>query len=80
MAFAMIRSLEFYMEKQQERVTIEEMQQELWRVQASILKDEETGKQYRIPSSISYKARKIYQVLGINRSLQPHELPICVVP
>ena len=80
MAFAMIRSLEFYMEKQQERVTIEEMQQELWRVQSSILKDEETGKQYRIPSSISYKARKIYQVLGLNRSLQPHELPISVVP
>jgi transposase len=73
MAFAMIRCLEFYMEKQQERITIEEMQQDLWRVQASILKDEETGRQYRVPSQTPQKAKKIYQVLGINRSLQPHE-------
>jgi transposase len=76
MAFAMIRCLEFRIEKQQERVTIEEMRQELWRVQASILRDEETGKQYRIPSQTPYKARKIYQVLGIDRSLQPHEITV----
>lgn len=74
MAFAMIRCLEFYMEKQQEPVTIEEMQNELWRVQASILKDEETGRQYRVPSQTPQKAKKIYQALGIERSLQPHEL------
>lgn len=73
MAFAMIRCLEFYMEKQQERITIEEMQQDLWRVQASILKDEETGHQYRVPSQTPQKAKKIYQALGIDRSLQPHE-------
>lgn len=73
MAFAMIRCLEFYMEKQQEPVTIEEMQHDLWRVQASILKDEETGRQYRVPSQTPQKAKKIYQVLGIERSLQPHE-------
>jgi transposase len=76
MAFAMIRCLEFYMEKQQEPVTIEEMQHDLWRVQASILKDEETGRQYRVPSQTPQKAKKIYQVLGIERSLQPHELVI----
>lgn len=76
MAFAMIRCLEFYMEKQQERVTIEEMQYELWRVQASILRDEETGRKYRVPSQMPQKAKKIYQVLGIERSLQPHELAI----
>jgi len=73
MAFAMIRCLEFYMEKQQEPVTIEEMQHDLWRVQASILKDEETGRQYRVPSQMPQKAKKIYQALGIERSLQPHE-------
>jgi hypothetical protein len=61
------------MEKQQEPVTIEEMQHDLWRVQASILKDEETGRQYRVPSQTPQKAKKIYQVLGIERSLQPHE-------
>lgn len=76
MAFAMIRCLEFYMEKQQEQVTIEEMRQDLWRVQASILKNEQTGQKYRVPSSMPYKAKKIYQVLGIERSLQPHELNV----
>lgn len=76
MAFAMIRCLEFYMEKHQEHVTIEEMQHDLWRVQASILSDEETGRQYRVPSQMPQKAKKIYQVLGIERSLQPHELVI----
>jgi transposase len=74
MAFAMIRCLEFYVEKQQERVTIEEMRQELWRVQASILEDKENGKHYRVPSQTPHKAKKLYQVLGIERSLQPHEI------
>lgn len=74
MAFTMIRHLEFRMEKQQTKVTIDEMRQELWRVQGSILKDDETKKVYRIPSSMPAQAKKIYQVFGIKRSLQPHEV------
>lgn len=74
MAFAMIRCLEFRMEKQQEKISVEDMKQELWRVQSSLLRDNETGKKYRIPSPTPPKARKIYQVFGIHRSLQPIEL------
>ena len=80
MAFAMIRCLEFYMEKQSEKVTIQQMQNDLWRVQASILEDKETGRLYRIPSQTSKQAKRIYQVMGIQRSLQPHEILLAVVP
>lgn len=74
MAFTMIRHLEFRMEKQQTKVTIDEMRNELWRVQSSILKDQVTDKIYKIPSSMPPQAKKIYQVFGIKRVLQPHEL------
>ena len=74
MAFTMIRHLEFRMEKQQSKVTIDEMRHELWRVQAGFLQDEITEKWYRIPSPMSPKAKKIYQVFGLKRELQPQEL------
>ncbi len=41
-----------------------------------ILQDEGTGKMYRIPSQMSLKAGKLYQVFGVKRSLQPHELAL----
>lgn len=74
MAFTMIRHLEFRMEKQQTKVTIDEMRHELWRVQSSILQDQVTKKWYRIPSAMPLKAKKMYQVFGIKHTLQPHEL------
>ena len=74
MAFCLMRHLEFRVKIQQEKISMDEMRQELWRVQASILQDEQTGKWYRLPAAASYKAKKIYQALGVKRSVRAHEV------
>ncbi len=41
---------------------------ELWRTQASILKDHKTNKSYRVPSKTSEIAQKLYQTFGLVRN------------
>ena len=67
LAFALMRHLEFRVRIQKEEISMKEMREELWRVQSSYLRDLETNKIYRLPSAMSVKARKIYQVMGIKR-------------
>lgn len=68
MAFALIRHLEFRVALQKEEMSINQMREVLWRVQSSYLKDLETEKRYRLPSSMSFVAKKLYQVMGIKRT------------
>ena len=67
MAFTLMRHLEFRVEVQKEKISMREMREELWRVQSSYLRDTETSKGYRLPSKMTPKVNKIYQVIGIKR-------------
>ena len=67
MAFTLMRHLEFRMEIQKEPMSLLKIREVLWRVQSSYLKDEKTGKRYRLPSATSVLARKIYQVMNVKR-------------
>ncbi|MEI6243006.1 MAG: IS1634 family transposase [Chlamydiota bacterium] len=74
MAFTMIRHVEFRVEKQQEKISIEEIRKELWRTQSSLLLDKSTNKKYRLPSKLSVKAKAIYQTFGAVRGSEILEL------
>jgi transposase len=66
-AFALIRHLEFRVGLQKETMSIEQIRTALWQVQSSYLRNTETNKKYRLPSAISFTAKKLYQVMGIKR-------------
>ena len=68
LAFALIRHMEFRVKIQKEEMSIEQMRNELWRVQSSYLKDVSSGHGYRLPSKTSSVAKRLYQVMGIKRS------------
>ena len=74
LAFTLIRHMERRLEIQQEKISIEEMRQSLWRVQASLLLDHQTDKRYRLPSSMNREAKMIYQALGIRRKERGEEI------
>ena len=74
LAFALMRHLEFRVRIQYEKVSMKEMREELWRVQSSHLKDTTTGKMYRLPSRMSVKAKKLYQIMGIKRPETVHAM------
>lgn len=68
LAFALIRHLEFRVALQQEKISMNEMRAALWRVQSSYLREDGTDNRYRLPSTVSVTARKLYQVMGIKRT------------
>ena len=74
MAFALMRHLEFRVGVQKEKISMREIRKELWRVQSSYFKDNETERMYRMPSAMSVTSKKIYQVMGIKRSQTVTEL------
>lgn len=68
LAFALMRHLEFRVAIQQEKISMNEIRGELWRVQSSYLREDGTENRYRLPSAMSVVARKLYQVMGIKRT------------
>jgi hypothetical protein len=67
-AFALIRQIE-YRAKLTQKVTITEIMEGLMSVQASIYKHKITGDRYRMPSSMSLVARKIYKTFNLERKI-----------
>lgn len=67
-AFTLIRHVEYRIELQKEKVTIQEIRRHLWRTQVSILKDHRTEKYYKVPSKPNQTVRKIYQTFGLVRN------------
>jgi transposase len=74
MAFALVRHAEWRVQVQQKGISIRDIRKELQRVQASILKDNATGKRYYLPSCIGHKANKVYQAMGVKRNESVREL------
>ena len=65
MAFACIRYLEHRTKIQYGKLSPEKIRKVLLRVQASIIRDKQTGKEYMLPSKLSTEAKHLYRVIGI---------------
>lgn len=74
LAFCMVRHAEHRIKLQKEEISIEEIRSTLWRVQASLLKDHETGNYYKVPSKPTATAKKIYQTFGLIRNQKVQKL------
>ena len=68
MAFAVLRNLQ-YRANLMQKVSIDTILEELQNVQASIYQHKKTKDLYRVPSSLSNTARKIYKSFYLERSL-----------
>ena len=55
-------------EIQKEKMSIEEIRRELWRVQFSVLKDHKNDTTYRVPSRATIATKRIYQTFGLVRN------------
>lgn len=71
LAYALSRHAQYRISLQQKPMSVEQIRNELLRVQSSILRDKTTRGRYRLPSAMPVTARQIYQAFGINRSLTP---------
>jgi len=77
LAFCMIRYAEYRIKLQKEEISIEEIRSTLWRNQASLLKDHETGNYYKVPSKPTTIAKKIYQTFWLIRNQKIQKLTNC---
>ncbi|MFZ0565681.1 MAG: IS1634 family transposase [Chlamydiales bacterium] len=69
MAFSLMRYLEYEIKKFEMGLSMEEVRTALWSVQVSLLHEGGTENWYRMPSNFSEEARKIYQIIGVKRSI-----------
>lgn len=67
MSFAVLRHLQYEVSLTQ-KVSADEIMDELLNVQASIYLHKDTHDRYRVPGHITHKASKIYKALGLIRS------------
>jgi len=68
MTFSVLRHLQYRINLTQ-KISIDTILDELMNVQASIYVHKKTKDRYRLPSSFSNDARKIYKAFGLERSL-----------
>jgi transposase len=73
MAFAVVRQLE-YRVKLVKKLSIASIIEELNTVQSSIYVHKVTGDRYRVPSSFSNEARKIYAAINLTRCIDAHPI------
>lgn len=75
MAFVCVRYLEYILSIRAEKISPEVIRKSLLQVQASILKDESSGKRFLLTSTLSLEAKRIYKVIGIK--IPKHTTKIC---
>lgn len=71
-AYALVKYMEYRVKLQYIKLSPERIRQALVGVQMSILFDGKKRIRYGLPSKMSREARKIYNILGIKRSLTPY--------
>ena len=72
MALTCIRTLEYKVSAQYKKMSPEVIRKCISNLEASVLKDSSTGKRYALPSPATQEAKKIYQVLELDRSETPY--------
>ena len=76
-AYALVKHLEYRVRLCYRKLSIEKIRQLLIRVQTSILFDKEKRIRYGLPSKMKKDARKIYNAVGIKRSITPYIIEKC---
>jgi transposase len=76
-AYALVKHLEYRVRLCYRKLSIEKIRQLLIRVQTSILFDQEKRIRYGLPSKMKKEARKIYNAIGIKRSITPYIIEKC---
>ncbi|MCG2791914.1 MAG: IS1634 family transposase [Actinomycetia bacterium] len=76
-AYALTKHLEYRVRLQYRKLSIEKIRQVLMKVQTSILFDKVKRIRYGLPSKMKKDARKIYNILDINRSITPYIIEKC---
>jgi transposase len=76
-AYALVKHLEYRVRLCYKKLSIEKIRQLLIRVQTSILFDKEKRIRYGLPSKMKKEARKIYNAIGIKRSITPYIIEKC---
>ncbi len=71
LAYALLRHAQYRVSLQQQSISVEQLQNELLSVQASILRDKTTGARYRLPSAMSQATQAIYQAFNLKRTQAP---------
>lgn len=71
-AYALVKYMEYRVKLQYIKLSPERIRRALVGVQMSILFDKKKRIRYGLPSKMSREARKIYNILGIKRSLTPY--------
>ena len=67
LAYAVAKQAIYRVGAQYQKMSFENIREELLRTQASILRDTTTGKYYRLPAKITNHQRRLYQVVGLKR-------------
>jgi transposase len=75
MAFVCVRYLEYLLLVHSEKLSPEVIRKSLLQVQASVIKDKSSGKQFLLSSCLPAYAKKIYQVMGVK--IPPHTIELC---
>jgi transposase len=76
-AYALVKHLEYRVRLCYRKLSIEKIRQLLIGVQTSILFDKEKRIRYGLPSKMKKEARKIYNAIGIKRSITPYIIEKC---
>ena len=76
-AYALVKHLEYRVRLCYRKLSIEKIRQLLIRVQTSILFDKQKRIRYGLPSKMKKDARKIYNAIGIKRSMTPYIIEKC---
>ena len=76
-AYALTKHLEYRVRLQYRKLSIEKIRQLLIRIQTSILFDKVKRIRYGLPSRMGKDARKIYDAVGIKRSITPYIIEKC---
>lgn len=72
MALTCIRTLEYKTRLQYRKLSPKEIHYHISRLQASIIIDQNTSKQYILPSCATQEAKKIYEIIGLRWSETPY--------
>ncbi len=72
-SFAMCRYIQEHVRSFDKAISIEKIINELRHIQTSMLQDETTGEEYRMPSQLSKESSVIYRAMGIKRLKRPYK-------
>lgn len=76
-AYALVKHLEYRVRFKYKKLSIEKIRQALIKIQTSILFDKIKRIRYGLPSRMKKDARRIYEAVGIKRSITPYIIEKC---